>query len=173
MNTGWGQCSRSWCFDMAWQFLSGRTSILTNFGKDATFAQAQWELVGLADAKLTFHVQQCLFKQIWPAENVVNDDFCDRIVIYDKTWLLGKRFPLAVDIVNEIDKHRRSVHWSKGHDGMCPLDGILALEGKLFLTRARAMASWWYPMGGGASHNQKKIARPNSSLIAKSQCGIG
>ncbi len=50
------------------------TDELKTLGSDAAFTQAQWKFVGLAVANLTFHIQQCLFKRLRPAENVVNND---------------------------------------------------------------------------------------------------
>ena len=120
---------------MAGRFPSGQTSIPTNSKRlEKKWHFFQLSEVGLAYTKLTFHVQQCLFKQLGPTESVDNNDFCVCIIIDDETGLLCQGFPLAVDVVDEVDKCCRSICWSKWHDGIGPFDGIWALEGKFFLT---------------------------------------
>ncbi len=79
-----------------------------------TLAQAQQKWVGLAYAKLAFNIQQHHFKQLYSGENVVNNDHCINIVINDKTLLLCHSFPLAVKIMDEIDKCCRAICLAKG-----------------------------------------------------------
>ncbi len=96
-----------------------------------TLAQAQQKWVGLAYAKLAFNLQQCRFNQLCPAENVINNELCIRIVINDKTLLLHNGFPLAFNVVDDIDKCCRAIWWAKRHDSISPLG---ALKEELFLS---------------------------------------
>ncbi len=57
-------------------------------------------------------------------------------VIYNDPRTTGtcKQFPLAINVVNKVDKFSWPISWSKGHHHVSPLNCIRALEGKFFLT---------------------------------------
>ncbi len=135
---------------------------LKMLGKDVTLAQAQWKLVGLADAKMTFHLHQSLFKQLSPSKNVINNYFCVCIVINNMRpdccarafyWLLISWMKL-INVAGPF----------VGPKGMTVYVPLMALGPwrASFSWLAKATASWWYPIG--VSNNQKNIPRLNSSL---------
>ena len=72
-----------------------------------------------------------------PADDVVNDDARISIVVNGDAMRFTQLFPYAVDIVDEIDERGWSIGRAKGHDSVCPFDGVDPLECQLFLTFRR------------------------------------
>ncbi len=86
---------------------------------------------------MTFRVSNCEIKYFSPTNDVVDNDFCIRIVIYRHTAFLSKFLPDSVDVVNEVDEHCWPIGRTKWHDPIGPLDGIDFLKCKLLLTSKR------------------------------------
>jgi hypothetical protein len=62
------------------------------------------------------------------------DDFCVGIVANGNTLLFGIVLPHAVDVMDEITEGFRPICWSKGHNGVSPLDCVHTLKGEFLLT---------------------------------------
>jgi hypothetical protein len=68
------------------------------------------------------------------AEDVVNDDASVGIVVDVDTIITCKRFPLTVNVANEVDKCCWAVGKAKGHHGICPFYCIRPLKSQFYLT---------------------------------------
>jgi hypothetical protein len=76
------------------------------------------------------------------ADNIVDDNPGVGIVANVYGLSLSKRFQLAVNIINKINKHGWAIDWANGHNRVSPLDSIRPLKSG-FSWLARATASWW------------------------------
>ncbi len=70
-----------------------------------------------------------------PTHNVIHDDFCVGIVANGNTLLFGVVLPHAVNVMDEINEGCQPICWSKGHNGVSPLDCIHTLKSNFFLTQ--------------------------------------
>jgi hypothetical protein len=57
-------------------------------------------------------------------DNVIDDNPCVGVITDVDCVSGGKRLPLAVNIINKIDKRSRAISWAKRHNCVCPLDCI-------------------------------------------------
>ncbi len=98
-----------------------------------TLTQAEQQSIGLTYAKLAIDVKQSILDCFCPGENIVDDDLSISVIVNDKSRFLCKCFPLAVNVVYEVDKKCGTICWAKGHHTVRPFDSIGALEGQLLL----------------------------------------
>ena len=98
------------------------------------FAKLQRESVGAAYHELALHIGQQMRKRTSPADDVIHNDMGIRVIVDAEALLLGKFFPYAVDVVDEVNEGCRPVGWSKWHYCVGLFDGIHPLECKLLLT---------------------------------------
>ncbi len=98
------------------------------------FAKLQRESVGAAYHELALHIGQQMRKRTSPADDVIHNDTSICVIVDAEALLLGKFFPYAVDVVDEVDEGCRPVGWSKWHYCVGPFDGIHPLECKFLLT---------------------------------------
>ncbi len=67
-------------------------------------------------------------------DNVIDDNPGVGVISNVNCVSTGERLPLAVNIINKIDKHSRAIGGSKRHDRVHPLDCIGPLKSECFLT---------------------------------------
>jgi hypothetical protein len=67
-------------------------------------------------------------------DDVINDNPCVGVIADVDCVSTGERLPLAVNIINKIDKRSRAISWAKQHNRVRPLDCIGPLKSKFFLT---------------------------------------
>ncbi len=65
--------------------------------------------------------------------NVIHDDISVGIVVHIDAQGFGKIFPGTVEIVNHLNKRRRSICGTKWHNCVSPLDGVGPLECQFLL----------------------------------------
>ena len=69
--------------------------------------------MGLADAKLTLHINKSYDESLGPADDVVNNDGRVQVVVDDQADLTSKILPCPVQIVDEGDEGGWAVDWPK------------------------------------------------------------
>ena len=74
-------------------------------------------------------------------DDVIHDDSPIGVIVDFDPHRLSQRFPLAIDIINEINECSRSISWAKGHNLISPLDSVRPLKSEFLLTGG-ATASW-------------------------------
>jgi hypothetical protein len=102
--------------------------------KKVAFAKLQREIVGAAYHELASHIGQRMCKRTSPADDVIHNDVGIHVIVDAEALLLGKFFPYAVDVMDEVDEGCRPVGWSEWHYCVGPFDGIHPLERKFLLT---------------------------------------
>ncbi len=66
-------------------------------------------------------------------DDVIDDNPCVGVIADVNYVSTGERLPLAVNIINEIDKRSRAISWAKRHNRVRPLDCIRPLKSKFSL----------------------------------------
>ncbi len=94
-------------------------------------------------------VKQCIVNCFCPGEKVADNDLSISVVINDRSWFLCKHFPLAVDVMYEVDKSHGTICWAKGHHTLPLFDSVGAWEGQLLLAGENNSK---YTMGASKSH---------------------
>ncbi len=88
------------------------------------FLEAKGEVLQLAHMELTLHVYEGGDQRCSPAEDIIHNDVDVCAFVDDDVMLAGKVFPGTVHIVDEGDKLRRAIDWSKRHAVVGSLGGI-------------------------------------------------
>ncbi len=88
----------------------------------------------MTNGELTSHVDQRAFEGVGPADNILNDNACIRVVVDRQARRFSELLPNAIDVVDEIDEGRWPIGWSKRHNCVSPFDGVDPLKRQLLLT---------------------------------------
>jgi hypothetical protein len=93
-------------------------------GEDMSLLQAEGQILGLADTKLTLHVKQGKLDCRSPAEYVVDDDPRISVVVDRDADLASQLYPSTAHVVNEHDKGVWAVDWAERHDIVTPFGSM-------------------------------------------------
>ncbi len=69
-------------------------------------------------------------------DNVIYDDARVGVIVDIDPHRSSQRFPLAIDIINEVYERSRSFSWAKRHNCISTLDRVRPLKSKFLLTIA-------------------------------------
>ena len=105
--------------------------------EEKALKEIQVESVGLAHYELASDICKRKVFFACPANDVINDDTSIRCIANWHTQRDGKRFPNAIDIMDERYKCGWPIGWSKRHDVVCPLYSVNPLKCEFLLTRLR------------------------------------
>ncbi len=101
--------------------------------EDEGFLQAQRKVLRLCNAELAFHVEKGHDHSFGVAENIVDNDGCDGVVIDDDAIYPCQFLPCTINVVNEGNECGWAVDRSERHDVVCPFCGIRASKRKFVL----------------------------------------